>query len=61
MPTCKTNPPPDQDIQLYLARLKDIVRQLNATNEKTIAIQRLDLMIGAIKSAIRTTNPNITF
>jgi hypothetical protein len=61
MPTCKTNPPSGQDIKEYLDRLKDIVRQLNATNDKTIAIERLDLMITAIKTAIRTTNPDITF
>jgi hypothetical protein len=61
MPTCKTTPPPGQDIKLYLDELKDIVQQLNATNNKDRAIERLDLMIGAIKAAVLRTNPTATF
>lgn len=61
MPTCKTNPPPGQDIKEYLDRLKDIVQQLNATNNKDQAVERLDLLITAIKAAVLTTNPSATF
>lgn len=61
MPTCKTSPPPGQDIKEYLDRLKHIVQQLNATNDKKRAIERLDLMIGAIKAAVVQTNPSTIF
>lgn len=61
MPTCKTSPPPGQDIKLYLDTLRDIVQQLNASNNKAVAIERLDLMITAIKTAVKTTNPDVTF
>lgn len=61
MPKCKTNPPPGQDIKEYLDTLKDIVEQLNASNNKKQTIERLDLMITAIKTAVRTTNPTATF
>lgn len=61
MPTCKTKPPPGQDIKEYLDTLKDIVGQLNSTNDKKQAIERLDLMISRIKSAVLATNPTATF
>ena len=61
MPTCKTSPPPGQDIAEYLDRLKDIAQQLNATNDKKLAIERLDMMIDAIKAAVKKTNPDISF
>jgi hypothetical protein len=61
MSTCKTSPPPGQDINEYLIRLKDIVKQLNEKKDKEITIERLDLMITAIKSSIQTTNPEILF
>jgi hypothetical protein len=61
MPTCKTTPLPGQDITEYLDRLKDIVQQLSATNDKERAIMRLDLMIDAIKSVVIRTNPSATF
>lgn len=58
MPTCKTSPPPGQDIKVYLDTLKDIVQQLSAKNDKKIAIERIDLMIAMIKDAVRKTNPD---
>jgi hypothetical protein len=58
MPTCKTSPPPGQDIKLYLDTLKDIVQQLSVKNDKKIAIERIDLMIAMIKDAVRKTNPD---
>lgn len=61
MPTCKTKPPPGQDIKLHLDTLKDIVEQLNASNDKKRAIERLNLMITAVKSAVLATNPTTTF
>ncbi len=61
MPTCKTSPPPGQDITEYLDTLRDIVQQLNFSNNKTIAIERLNVMIATVKAAIKTTNPDVTF
>jgi hypothetical protein len=58
MPTCKTSPPPGQDIKVYLDTLKDIVQQLNTINNKTLAIERLNFMINEIKIAVRKTNPD---
>ena len=58
MPTCKTSPPPGQDIKLYLDTLKDIVQQLNTINDKTIAIERINFMITEIKIAVKKTNPD---
>jgi hypothetical protein len=61
MPTCKTSPPPGQDIKAYLDTLKDIVQQLNYSNNKKIAIERLDLMINIVKEAVKKTNPDVIF
>jgi hypothetical protein len=61
MPTCKTSPPPGQDITEYLNRLKEIVQQLSATNDKKLAIERLNLMIATIKTEVIRTNPSATF
>jgi hypothetical protein len=51
--TCKTQPPPGLDINEYLARLNTILNQLNTSSEKENAINRLDLMIGSIRSIIQ--------
>jgi hypothetical protein len=59
MPACKTSPPPGQDINAYLLRLKDIVAQLNASNDKKRAIERLDLIIADVRDAVRRTNPGV--
>lgn len=61
MPTCKTSPPPGQDIKVYMDTLKDIVQQLNNSNNKKIAIERLDLMINIVKEAVKKTNPDVIF
>lgn len=60
MPACKTTPPPGQDINVYLIRLREIVAQLNDTNDKKRAIERLDLIIEDVKEAVRRTNPGVT-
>jgi hypothetical protein len=58
MPTCKTNPPPGQDINVYIARMRDIVQELNASNDKDRAIGKLTNLIALIKAAVKTTNPD---
>ena len=58
MPTCKTSPPPGQDITVYLDTLKDIVQQLNTINDKKLAIERIAFMITEIKTAVKKTNPD---
>jgi|Laugrefabdmm15dn_1035133.scaffolds.fasta_scaffold390156_1 hypothetical protein len=51
-PTCKTTPPPGQNINEYLLRLRDILGQLAAINDKEKAIERLELMINSIKEIV---------
>lgn len=61
MPTCKTTPPPGQDINEHLDTLKDIVSQLSNTNDKKVAIARLNELITRVKIAVLKTNPTATF
>lgn len=50
--TCKTTPPPGQDINVYLALLRNIMTQLNNTKDKESAIKSIDAMITTIRAAI---------
>ena len=50
---CNTPPPSGLDINEYLARLNTILNQLNTSSEKETAINRMELMIGSIKSIIQ--------
>lgn len=51
-PTCIYTPPEGQNIQPYLTQLLSIVNQLNETNNKTVALDRLQLLIDSIDYAI---------
>jgi len=61
MEPCKTTPPPGQDINEYLVRLNAILQQLSTSNNKTTAIDRIDLMIENIKEIVLKVDPNATF
>jgi hypothetical protein len=61
MESCKTRPPPGQDINEYLARLNDILQQLSSSNNKSRSIERIDLMIENVKEVVLKINPNATF
>ena len=56
MQACTATPPPGQDINEYMLRLKDILKNLVSSLDKQPALERLDLMINSINEVIRN-NP----
>jgi predicted acetyltransferase len=52
---CTYTPPPGQDITPYMIRLQDIITQLNIVKDKRITLERIDLLIAEITTAISET------
>jgi len=51
-PNCIYTPPEEHKIQPYLMRLISIVNQLNDTHNKTVALERLQLLMDNLDSVI---------
>ena len=49
---CKYTPPDGHDITVYLARLQDIIGQLNTTKNKDLARERIKYLIEDITEVI---------
>ena len=51
-PKCIYTPPEEHKIQPYLTQLISIVNQLNDTQNKTVALERLQLLMDNLDSVI---------
>ena len=52
-PKCVYTPPEGHDIQPYLTRLIGIITQLNETQNKSLALDRLQLLMDDIDNVIK--------
>ena len=51
-PPCTYTPPEGQDITPYLVRLQSILDNLNATQNKEIAVERIQLLVADITTVL---------
>lgn len=56
---CKYTPPSGQDITVYLARLQDILGQLNTIKNKELTRERLKYLIEDITAVITNAKNSI--
>ena len=56
-PPCTYTPPEGQDITPYLVRLQSILDNLNKSQVKPIAIERIQLLITDITSVLNKGKP----
>ncbi len=61
MSSCQLTLPTAIDINTYMPRVIDIFTQLNSTNNKDVAIERLDTLIAELNLAINNNSGTTVF